>query len=155
MAFVPFRSCNNGHKLIKQPCTCFYTLCFPFFNINYLLLHLKHCRQTMERTKQIGKNTVALLLFLALMLPTAIQFSHAFEGHDHIPCEDDSRHFHQDVPDCHTCDFHLTSFNYDVAEYTDLSLPKFIVKNAVNFTSLQFNSFKKTNTQLRAPPVFS
>ena len=109
----------------------------------------------MERKKQIGKNTVALLLFLALMLPTAIQFSHAFEGHDHIPCEDDSRHIHQDEPDCPTCDFHLASFNYDVAEYPDLLLPKITVKTAVNFTSLQFNSFKKTNTQLRAPPIFS
>ena len=109
----------------------------------------------MERTKQIGKKSVALLLFIAMMLPAAIQFSHAFECHGHTPCKNESRNIHQEEPDCPTCDFHLASFNRDKVEYPDLSLPKTTAKRAVTYTSLQFNSCKKTNTQLRAPPVIS
>ena len=35
----------------------------------------------MDSKKQLGKNIAALLLFAALMLPTAIEFIHMFEGH--------------------------------------------------------------------------
>jgi hypothetical protein len=109
----------------------------------------------MDFKKQLGKNIAALLLFVALMLPTAIQFFHIFEGHEHIACTEVSTHIHQDVPDCHICDFHLATFNYDIAEYPNLLLPKIPVKIKANFASLQFHSFKITNTQLRAPPIFS
>ncbi|MCX2679384.1 hypothetical protein OOZ15_05460 [Galbibacter sp. EGI 63066] len=109
----------------------------------------------MEYKKQIGKNIVALLLFAALMLPTAIQFFHMFEGHEHITCSEKTSHIHKSITKCDTCDFHLVSFNYDIAKYPDLLLPKIPVKINVDFASLQFHSIKITNTQLRAPPIFS
>ncbi len=109
----------------------------------------------MDYKKQIGKNIVALLLFAAIMLPTAVQFFHVFEDHEHIVCNEKSTHIHESISKCDICDFHLASFNYDLAKYPDLELPKIPVKNDVNFASLQFHSFKTTNTQLRAPPVFS
>ncbi len=109
----------------------------------------------MDFKKQLGKNIAALLLFVALMLPTAVQFVHMFEGHEHISCKDVTTHIHQDVPDCHICDFHLASFNYDIAEYPNLLLANIPLKFEANLASLRFHSFKITNTQLRAPPIFS
>ncbi len=109
----------------------------------------------MDLKKQFGKIIAALLLLVALMLPTAIDFIHMFEGHDHITCNDSTTHVHKSVVKCDICHFNLASFNYDIAEYPNLLLSKIPQKNEVNFTSLLFNSNKLTNTQLRAPPIFS
>ncbi|MBJ7879938.1 hypothetical protein [Gelidibacter salicanalis] len=109
----------------------------------------------MEYKKQIGKNIVALLLFVALMLPTAIQFLHIFEGHEHISCTDQVTHLHNSDVKCEIGHYYLVSFNYDIAEYPELFLSAIPLKVEADFASLQFHSFKITNTQLRAPPVFS
>mgnify|MGYP000622114844 CR=1 FL=1 len=109
----------------------------------------------MDCKKQIGKNIVALLLFTALTLPTAIEFFHLFEGHDYIACNENTTHIHKSVTKCDICDFHLASFNYDIATYPNLLLPNIPVKVDVNFTSFLLGSFNITNTQLRAPPIFS
>lgn len=109
----------------------------------------------MDYKKQIGKNILALLLFAALMAPTAFQFFYMFEGHEHITCTEKTTHIHNSVTKCDICDFHLASFNYDIAKYPDLLIPNIPVKVDVRFTSLQLHSFTITNTQLRAPPIFS
>ncbi|MFS4457156.1 hypothetical protein [Maribacter sp. 2304DJ31-5] len=109
----------------------------------------------MGRKKRIGKNIAALLLFVAIMMPTAIRFFHIFEGHEHVSCKEVSTHIHQDVPDCHICDYHMASFNYHIIEYPNLLQPTIPVKINEDFSSLLFHSFKITNTQLRAPPIFS
>ncbi len=109
----------------------------------------------MDYKKQIGKNILALLLFTALMLPTTVQFFHMLEGHDHVACTEKSTHIHKTIHKCEICSFHFASFNYNVAEYPDLLLTKAPVKAEVNLDPLQLHSFKITNTQLRAPPIFS
>lgn len=109
----------------------------------------------MNFRKQLGKNTVALLLFVALMLPTTIHFIHFLEGHEHVACTNSSTHVHKSVDTCKSYSFHLASFNYDIAKYPDLLLPKIPVKFNEDFSPLLFHSFKRTNTQLRAPPLFS
>ena len=109
----------------------------------------------MDYRKQIGKNIVALLLFAALMLPTAVQFFHVFEGHEHNTCSEKTTHIHKSITNCDICDFHLVSFNYNITKYPNLLVPKIPVGVDVKFTSLLFHSFKTTNTQLRAPPIFS
>jgi hypothetical protein len=109
----------------------------------------------MGSEKQLGKSIAALLLFVALMLPSAIQFIHMSDGHEHIACKEKTTHIHKPVVKCEICSFHLASFNYDLAKYPELLLPKIHVKVEANFASLQYHSFKITNTQLRAPPIFS
>ncbi|MFT4847716.1 MAG: hypothetical protein ACI83B_000237 [Sediminicola sp.] len=111
--------------------------------------------KTIEFKKQLGKNVSALLLFVALMLPTATQFIHMFDGHEHITCAENTAHIHKSDVNCEVCSFQLVSFNYNIAEYPELGLPKIPVKIEANFASLQYHSFKITNTQLRAPPVLS
>ena len=104
---------------------------------------------------QIGKNVAAVLLLLAITLPSAIQFSHMIEGHDGVACNDQSTHIHKSEKTCEVCAFHLTSFSYDIAKYPDLSLTQISVKLSTSFTPLQFHRSTLTNKQLRAPPVFS
>ena len=109
----------------------------------------------MDNKKQVGKKIAALLLFVALMLPTAIPFIHMLDGHEHIACSDYTTHVHKNVVKCEICSFNLATFNYDLNEYRDLFRPKIPVKIEANFASLQYHSLKITNTQLRAPPIFS
>lgn len=109
----------------------------------------------MEHKKHFGKIIASLLLFVALMLPTAIQFFHVLEGHNQIDCNEQTAHVHKSIEKCGLLDFHLLSFSYEIVKYPDLFLPNIPEKTDANFASLRFNSFTLTNTQLRAPPVFS
>lgn len=105
--------------------------------------------------KQFGQKILTLVLFIALMLPIAVQFSHIFEEHEHVSCNESSIHVHELAAKCETCNFCLPYFNYNIVEYSELPLPIIHVKINDNFSSLQLHSFIITNTQLRAPPVFS
>ena len=69
---------------------------------------------------QLGKNIATLLLSLALILPTAIQFSHMLEGHEDVSCNIQSSHIHKSQKTCKICAFHHTSISYDIAKYPDL-----------------------------------
>lgn len=90
------------------------------------------------------------------MLPTAIHFTHIFEEHEHIVCNDkSSTHIHESETKCEICSFNLASFNYQITQYPDLFPIAIPVKKEINFDSLLFHSFKITNTQLRAPPFFT
>ena len=103
----------------------------------------------------LGKNIAAVLLLLALILPTAIQFSHMIEGHEDVTCNDQSTHIHNSEKTCEVCAFHHTTVSYDIAKYPDLLLTQISVKLSTDFTPLQFHYPTLTNKQLRAPPVFS
>lgn len=104
---------------------------------------------------QLGKNIAAVLLLLALILPTAIQFSHMIEGHEGVACNDQTTHIHKSEKTCEVCAFHLTSIRYDIAKYPDLLLIQISVKVSTNYTPLQLYFSTLTNNQLRGPPVFS
>jgi hypothetical protein len=104
---------------------------------------------------QLGKNIAAVVLLLALILPTAIQFSHMVEGHEGVTCNDQSTHIHKSEKTCEVCAFHLTSIRYDIAKYPDLLLTQISVKVSINYTPLQLYFSTLTNNQLRGPPVFS
>ena len=109
----------------------------------------------MYLNNQLGKNIAALLLLLALILPTAIQFRHMIEGHEGDTCNNLSTHIHKSEKNCEICAFHITSFNYDIAKYPDLLLAQISVKVSTTYTPLQLYFSTLTNNQLRGPPVFS
>lgn len=109
----------------------------------------------MNYKKQIGKSISALLLLVALMLPTSVQFIHSLEDHEEITCSDETSHIHKTIIKCEVCSFYLASFNHQNAEHPDLLLPIILQKTDVNFASLLPHSFTITNTQLRGPPFFS
>ncbi len=102
--------------------------------------------------KQIFKVFTALLLVFALMLPTAIQFSHIYENHEHVICNDDqSIHYHEAVPDCSVCHFHQQSFNYDLISYIEI-IEIYNTKKTEDHFSSSLHSLKINRPQLRGPP---
>jgi len=109
----------------------------------------------MDYKKQVGKKIAALLLFIALILPTAIQFFHMFEVHEHVVCTEQKVHLHRSIVKCDICQFNLASFNYDIVEYPDVLLTRIPENVEITFVSFPLNSFKNTTTQLRAPPIYS
>ena len=109
----------------------------------------------MGLNKQFGKHIAAFVLVLALMLPSAVQLFHVLEGHEHVACNDHKIHVHATKEKCEICSFHFTSFHFEAVKILDLLVQKQFVERTIDFTSLLFHSFKITNAQLRAPPVFS
>lgn len=109
----------------------------------------------MNQKKQVGRVIVALMLFVAIMLPTSVQLFHAFEGHEHIACTKKASHIHEFSSKCDICDFHLASFDYQFINLPDLGSPEISTKQVTNFDSFHFYTLRFTNTQLRAPPANS
>lgn len=102
--------------------------------------------------KQIVTSVIAAKLALVLMFPLIVQFVHSLEKHDHgVFCNDKSLHFHKKNIDCKVCDFHFTTFTYNLTEYTDFSPRIYFDKIEVIFLGIH-QSFNPTNNQLRGPP---
>jgi DNA replicative helicase MCM subunit Mcm2 (Cdc46/Mcm family) len=109
----------------------------------------------MNHKKRLGTKISALLLIVALMLPTVVKLLHVCEDHAHITRNDQSTQIHKTVTKCDTCSFHLASFSSDRTDFSELIAPCIHAKLKVNFASQQYCFFINTNTRLRAPPVFS
>jgi len=109
----------------------------------------------MNHKKQIGRQIIALLLFTILVLPIGVQSLHVLEEHEHPSCNDKTTHIHESISECELCAVHFSSVKYDIDKYPSLLLPTIFVKVSTVFDSLRLHSFTITNTQLRAPPVFS
>lgn len=109
----------------------------------------------MNHRKHFVKNSIALMLFVAFMLPITIQFIHVFDGHEHVTCTEKVSHVHQSTSNSDLCDYQLITYNYISLKKIDVPVSEIYVKTIENLSSLQFHSFNTTNTQLRAPPRFS
>lgn len=97
---------------------------------------------------------VATIFSLALLLPTAVQFAHTFEGHEHKACTDISTHLHEKQLECSICDFHFSIFNF-----TPLEVPEFSVYHRYHNVEVFYLSqdfyLSQTPYFLRGPPLFS
>ncbi len=82
--------------------------------------------------------SIALSLCITLLLPTALQFSHLFEHHEHKSCGDITTHLHEKEFECSIQSFHLNSFSFQIFEY-----PDFFEK--VNFIE-KINHYKSENS---------
>ena len=109
----------------------------------------------MDHKKRLGTKISALLLIVALMLPTVVKLLHVCEDHAHITRNDQITQIHKTITKCDTCSFHLASFSSDRTDFPELIAPSIYAKLKINFASQQYFFFKKTNTRLRAPPFFS
>jgi len=106
----------------------------------------------MNSENHIPKFLGVIALVFALMLPTCVEFSHLFENHEHEVCFEQTTHLHKDAPECHSCDFYSSSFQYLLPEnyVNTLVLPTQSIKVTVSEVALF--SKKITLKQLRAPP---
>lgn len=106
----------------------------------------------MYSKKQIANKLLATLLLLVFLYPNAIAFSHIFEDHDHVSCNNTSLHFHKGESDCTICDFQLVSFNFEVYNSPQFFEPNIPSNKVKSCKDLLFCSVTKTTKQLRAPP---
>lgn len=98
--------------------------------------------------------TFAIVLTLAVLIPSAVKLTHAFNHHEHVVCTDDynhSTHFHQSDLDCDFYKFKQTNnFFFVFSNYGNID-------NAQNyhhqFTYYSFlNSHQQLTSYLRGPP---
>ncbi len=99
---------------------------------------------------------LAALLLITLALPSCLQFSHQLEeGHEFTLCHEQEAHIHELNLHCDLCSFHFSSYTYQFTSYPELIIPPIISKTTLGtITPLCYYSLR-TNTQLRAPPMFS
>lgn len=85
----------------------------------------------MNLENHITKYLGVIALVFALMLPTCVEFSHLFENHEHEVCHEQTTHLHKDAPQCHSCDFYSSSFQYILPENYLLALEKSIASSFI------------------------
>lgn len=104
--------------------------------------------------KNIIQIFAATIFSLALLFPTAVQFAHTFEGHEHKACTEISTHLHEKQLDCSICDFHFSIFNF-----TPTELPDFVVFHSFNIIETAYLipelSLNSRHYFLRGPPSLS
>lgn len=109
----------------------------------------------MDTKNQFGKNIIASLLLMSLLLPTVFQFVSVFEDHEHVVCSEQQVHVHKSIVDCEICSFHFTPLNYNLAQHKSFEVLLISETTQENFTSLLFHSFTTTNIKLRGPPALA
>lgn len=100
---------------------------------------------------------ITLVLILAVLLPSAVKFSHVFTHHKHEVCKNDSNdktHFHELDVDCEFYKFKLNT-NY----YSGFNTYKSIIQNTFNKVDIYFYFFLRTHkeetSKLRGPPALA
>ena len=98
--------------------------------------------------------TLAFLLVLAVLLPSAVKLSHVFTHHTHEVCENDQSldtHFHESNIDCDFYKFKLTTQFYLQNKLVTLTSPEENFK--ITDSQYEFVSdYQKLQTALRGPP---
>lgn len=105
-----------------------------------------------HRTQHIIFKIIAILLLFAVVLPSAVKFTHVFENHKHEVCINPSdSHFHEVEIDCEFYKFKLN--NSFISIFNDVAIPE-INNNHKNITYDYFfiNSYKSFGIALRGPP---
>tara|TARA_Y100000589_G_C27015581_1_gene572657 strand:+ start:510 stop:851 length:342 start_codon:yes stop_codon:yes gene_type:complete len=97
---------------------------------------------------------IALVLMLAVLLPSAVKLSHVFTHHKHEVCKNDSNdntHFHELDVDCEFYKFKLAQQFYYKQKIVEL----FSTEDNFKITESQYefiSKFQKLQTSLRGPP---
>jgi len=97
----------------------------------------------------------ALGLFIALMLPTAIQFVHVFGVHEHFVCTDQDSHVHQTPVKCEICTVQVVPFDSNLSQYSDILPPDYEILPTESLPALQFEMIFFNSNPLRGPPAYS
>ena len=102
--------------------------------------------------RPIVKLTSSLLLLFAMGLPFVVQFAMALEDHEHVICEEQKSHFHEDAPLCFVCDYRLVIVSYDTPQAFEIIDTVFFPQEEESYTSLFYQSNNHSNLLLRGPP---
>ncbi len=107
----------------------------------------------MQKNKpHIAFRIATLTLVLAFLLPSAVKFSHVFNHHQHVVCNDDiTTHLHASDVDCDFYKFKLNTQYHSPLEY--IALPLEVSYFEINNTFYNFlNNHRQLSFSLRGPP---
>ncbi|WP_203295650.1 hypothetical protein [Luteirhabdus pelagi] len=93
-----------------------------------------------------------LVLIGVLMLPTAVQFTHLFEHHEHRVCTISSVHLHEKEVDCSILHFKFSSYDYTFTSFTITKWENNWPQSFV-FNEIQYEKETPRLFHLRAPPT--
>ena len=97
---------------------------------------------------------LAITLVLAVLLPSAVKLTHAFNHHTHEVCESDNdfkTHFHQSDVECDFYKFKLSENQFFIlSEYNQKAHFQFSKDNLDYYIS--FNNYQQLTRFLRGPP---
>ncbi|MGI9532681.1 hypothetical protein, partial [Lutimonas sp.] len=119
------------------------------FFLYFCKLRIYSC---MNRKKQIVKLLSASALFIALMLPTVIQFVHVFGVHEHIVCTDQDLHVDQTEVKCEICAVQFVPFDSNLPQYSQILSPDFDVLQVDELSKLEIDLIIFNSNPLRGPP---
>ena len=109
----------------------------------------------MDFKTQFGKTLSAILLFTALLSPSAIELFHSFDCLKHLSCNEDITHLHEAPSNCDLCSEYSISYNFDLVEILNIEAPKNLHTTEENISFFHYRSLKRVHSQLRAPPVLA
>ncbi|NRD20191.1 hypothetical protein HNV08_09025 [Winogradskyella eckloniae] len=100
---------------------------------------------------------LAIVLVLAVLLPSAVKLNHVFSHHSHKVCDNDDTsdtHFHETDFDCDFYKFKLTNnlfvefINYEISSNT-------VVSRQLSLYYISLNNYLQTTRFDRGPPQIS
>jgi hypothetical protein len=103
-------------------------------------------------THNMTFKATTLILAIALLVPTAVKFSHIFSHHYHEVCDGENQtHLHKSDIDCDFYKFKLSSsFTLPSIDFEFVSAED---NHSINVTSYAFLSeFQRLHFSLRGPP---
>ncbi|AUC76658.1 hypothetical protein [Olleya sp. Bg11-27] len=106
----------------------------------------------MKQQQHIAFKIAAIVLLLAVMLPSAVKFTHVFENHKHEVCTDYStNHMHQIDLECEFFKFKLNTQYYPTFEVSLINSTHNF--SEINTTLYNFNyNHQQLSYSLRGPP---
>lgn len=94
------------------------------------------------------------MVILAVLLPSAVKLTHAFNHHNHIVCNDDidhDTHFHASDLDCDFYKFKLTKSQFfTLHKYEEASKVPHV--NEILSYYISYNNYEQPLQFLRGPP---
>lgn len=97
---------------------------------------------------------LAIVLTLAVLLPSAIKLTHAFNHHTHEVCKSDdasNTHFHESDIDCDFYKFKLTKNQFFVLDKYEYKAAFLLLNEKLDYYT-SFNNYQNSTRHLRGPP---
>jgi len=106
----------------------------------------------LKQQQHIAFKYIAIVLLLAVMLPSAVKFTHVFENHKHEVCLDNiTSHMHETDVECEFYKFKLNTQYYTFFEISFLNIEDNFLK--INNTLYNFKyNHQQLSYSLRGPP---
>ncbi|WP_115808732.1 hypothetical protein [Winogradskyella pacifica] len=98
--------------------------------------------------------TLAIMLVLSVLLPSAVKLTHAFNHHTHEVCDSDNElktHFHESDLDCDFYKFKLTNNLFLVFNNYEI-IPQIIATKQLSSYYISLNNYQQLTRFVRGPP---